>query len=123
MTESHIWSVDRIAAANLLKNLAIEATEEQMERVAGHFARHRRAANEWTAERVHNAVLEGLERDSVELLHRSSDAWADGFHRAEQLVIAMDPQELLGIGQPPERSRGQFLRAMARGARRQRAGR
>ncbi len=121
MAESQIWSVDRIAAADLLKSIGVEDNAERTEQVARHFARHRRTTCQWAAERVHGNILEGLERASLDLLLDHDDRWADGFHRAEQMVMTMIPEELLGIQQRPERTRGQYLRTMVRSARRQNA--
>lgn len=123
MAESQIWSMDRIAAAALLQGIGLEATDDRMEQVAAHFARHRHAACEWAAERVHGTILAKLESDSLDLLHRYGDEWAEGFHRAEQEVMTMLPQELLGIEPRTERTRGQFLRTMVRSARQQGMGR
>jgi len=123
MAESQIWSVDRIAAANLMNDLGVDATADRIEQVARHFARQRRAACQWAAERVHGTILEGLERESLGLLLDHDDQWADGFHRAEQMVMTMIPEELLGAEPRPERTKGQFLRTMVRNARREGVGR
>lgn len=116
MTESHIWSVDRIAAGNLLLSLGLKLDPADEQLLAEHFARHRRDAQEWTAERVRERVVGRLEAASFELCSRNSEEWAQGFLRAEQAVMTMTPVDLIGaeVGKAP--SRGQVLRALVRRA-------
>ncbi len=117
MTESDIWSVDSIAAGNLLLSLGLKLNAEQELVIAEHFARHRRDAHEWAAERARDRVIERLEAASLEFCSRNDGDWAQGFLRAEQVVMTMTPNELVGgdVGKAP--SRGQVLRALVRRAR------
>jgi len=116
MTESELWSVDRIAAVNLLLSLGLKLDPADELLIAGHFARHRRDAQEWTAERVRERVVGKLEETSFEFCARNSEEWAQGFLRAEQTVMTMTPADLIGaeVGKAP--SRGQVLRALVRRA-------
>lgn len=116
MTESELWSVDRIAAGNLLLSLGLKLDPSDELLIAGHFARHRRDAQEWTAERVRERIGGRLETASFELCSHNSEDWAQGFLRAEQAVMTMTPVDLIGteVGKAP--SRGQVLRALVRRA-------
>jgi len=116
MTESDLWSVDRIAAGNLLLSLGLKLDPGDESLIAEHFARHRRDAQEWAAERTRDRIMRKLETASLELCPRSSDDWSQGFQRAEQMVMTMTPNELTGaeVGKP--RSKGQVLRALVRHA-------
>lgn len=117
MTESHIWSVDRIAAGNLLISLGVKLDPADELLIAEHFARHRQDAHEWAAERARDRIVSKLEAASLELCPRSSDDWSQGFQRAEQMVLTMTPNELIGTDVGKARSKGQVLRALVRHAR------
>jgi hypothetical protein len=117
MDDSRVWSVDRLAAKQLLAGLAMEYTEDMEDVVAQHFARHRKSCSTWAAERVHSNVLRKLEDGSAIYFQRECDKWTDGFRFAEQQLMAVDPEELLGTETVKPRSRGQILRAMMREAR------
>lgn len=116
MTESKVWSVDRIAAGNLLLSLGLKLDPDDESLIAEHFARHRRDAQEWGAERARDQIMRKLETASLELCHRSSDDWSQGFQRAEQMVMTMTPNELTGAEVGKARSKGQVLRALVRHA-------
>jgi len=116
MTESYIWSVDSIAAGNLLLSLGLKLCPEQELMIAEHFARHRRDAHEWAAERARDRIVSKLETASLELGPRSSDDWSQGFQRAEQTVLTMTPDDLVGAEVGKARSKGQVLRALVRRA-------
>mgnify|MGYP001555386164 FL=1 len=116
MTESNIWSVDRIAAGNLLLSLGVKLDPADELLIAEHFARHRRDAQEWAAERARDRIVSTLETASLELCPRSSDDWSLGFQRAEQMVMTMTPNELIGTEVGKARSKGQVLRALVRHA-------
>lgn len=116
MADSNVWSMDRVAADALAASLGVGFTEQQVDAIAGHFARHRSRSCEWATERAHINILEALESASRELLHDSSDEWTEGFHRAEQVVMALSSDELLCVTPRAERTRGQYLRAMVRKA-------
>lgn len=117
MTESRIWSVDRVAATDLLTRLGLDASDDRMTLVADHFARHRSSACEWAATRIQGNVLQRLEDEAVDQLQHRSDAWADGFRSAEQAVATLSQSELLGIRDLRARTKGQMLRSMVRQAR------
>ncbi len=76
MTESTIWSVDRIAAGNLSLSLGLKLDPADELLIAEHFARHRRDAQEWAAERTRDRIVSKLETASIELCPRSSDDWS-----------------------------------------------
>ena len=117
MGDSHFWSVDQVAARQLLADLSVEATDKAMETVMAHFARNRQSSYTWAAERVHSNVLRKLEDGSAIYFQRESEEWTDGFRSAEQQLMAVDPTELLGTDSIKPRTKGQILRAMMREAR------
>jgi len=117
MIESRIWSVDILAATDLLTRLGLEANDDRMALVADHLARHRLSACEWAAERMIGNVTQRLEDEAREQLQHRSDAWADGFRSAEQAVVTMSHGEMLGIRAPRGRTKGQMLRTLVRQAR------
>lgn len=117
MGDSTSWSMDRLAAHNLLASLKLEQTEENLELAARHFARHRESAIEWAAERTHASMLRSLESGSTMFFDRHSAEWTDGYRFAEQQVSTMMPKDLLDLGPERARSKGQVLRALVRQAR------
>lgn len=118
MNDSSVWSVDRIAAANLKMALGLALNEDQMERIAAHFSRHRTSAYQWAAERAQSHIVKALEAESMGAGPRYRDGWTDGYMRAEQVVMRMTRQDLIGIDTRESRTTGQVLRAMVRQARR-----
>ena len=119
MSESDIWSVDRIAANNLGVSLGMIFNKEQTERIADHFALHRLRAAQWAAERTHSNNVQVLESESMRLSQQHDEQWTQGYMRAEQVVMTMPAGELLGIDRREPKSKGQILRAMVRQAKRQ----
>lgn len=117
MSESTSWSMDRLAAHNLLASLKVEATDDILEMAARHFARHRENAIEWAAERTHSSVVRKLEAGSAVYFDRRNGDWSDGYRFAEQQVSTMMPKELLDLGPDRTRTKGQVLRALVRQAR------
>ena len=118
MNDITVWASDQLAANNLTAELGVELTESQLGAAAEHFARHRLDAYEWMAERVHSAILERLEKVSVaSRKERRIEGWADGFNRAEETVVTMALEEIIGLAGRPPRSKGQVLRTMIRRAR------
>lgn len=117
MGDSSAWSMDRLAAQNLLARLNVEATPGNLELAAEHFARHRDNAIGWAAERAHSRVVRELE--SVGTMHFGDrcEEWAEGFRFAEHRVATMMPEELLDLVPHRTRSKGQILRSMVRQAR------
>ncbi len=111
------WSVDRLAASNLLTQLKLDASDELIDLVTRHFAEHRRSLVSWAAERTQSAIFEAMESASISLLADRDEAWARGFHHAEEMIFALDPGALLELDSGPPRSKGQFLRSMVRQAR------
>lgn len=119
MDDSTIWSVDRLAANNLLLNLGLKLGEEQAEQVAAHFARHRLSAYTWAGEKMHDHVMEELETASMRRSFReSSEDWAEGYRYAEEVVMTLSPDTLVDVESGQGRTKGQLLRAMVREARR-----
>lgn len=121
MTDSSIWSVDRLAASNLLASLGLGP--EQLELVAEHFARNRVASYEWIVDRVRTNIVHRLEDVAQDQRGHRRDNWSEGFQFAEQTVMSMSPTDLLGIISPRSRSKGQVLRTMVRQARQKYANR
>ncbi len=119
MSESDIWSVDRIAANNLGLSLGMVFDKDQIERITDHFARHRLTAAQWAAERTHSNIVHQLENESMRLAQQHDEIWSEGYRRAEQVVMTMLAGELLGVDRREPRSKGQILRAMVRQAKRQ----
>lgn len=119
MSESDIWSIDRIAANNLGLSLGLTFKPEQIECIADHFALHRLRAAQWAAERTHSNIVHELEQESMRLAQQHDEQWTQGYMRAEQVVMTMPAGELLGIDRREPKSKGQILRAMVRQAKRQ----
>ncbi|MEZ5656746.1 MAG: hypothetical protein R3E04_12850 [Sphingobium sp.] len=117
MDDSHIWSVDRVAASNLLASLGIEHHDEQIATVATHFAQHRANAHEWAADRAQSNILEQLSSVAEDSFQSRDEKWIDGYLCAEQSVITMGLDELLGTMPDKAPSKGQVLRSMLRQAR------
>jgi hypothetical protein len=117
MSDSDFWSVDQLAARQLLADLSVEVTDDAIGIVATHFARNRRSSYTWAAERVHANLLRKLEADSARYFQRKSEEWTEGFCSAEQQLMTTNPAELLGTEVVRPRSKGQILRAMMREAR------
>lgn len=119
MSELDIWSVDRIAANNLVVNLGMAFEPEQIERIADHFALHRLRAAQWAAERTHSNIVQMLEQEAMPLAQHHDEEWTQGYMRAEQVVMTIATGELLGVERHEPKSKGQILRAMVRQAKRQ----
>jgi hypothetical protein len=117
MAESNFWSMDRLAATNLLASLKLEASAETLDMVAEHFARHRQSSIGWAAERAHSHMTRRLEAASTTYFAERSEEWADGFRFAEQQIATTMPEELLELGPDRMRTKGQVLRALVRQAR------
>lgn len=119
MSESDIWSVDRIAASNLVVNLGMAFKPEQIERIANHFALHRQNSAKWVAERVHSNIVKALEEEAIRLSQRHGDEWSQGYMRAEQVMMTLPINAMMDIERHEPKSKGQILRAMVRQAKRQ----
>ncbi len=119
MSESPIWSVDRLAANALLLALGMEPDNDLLEMVAGHFALHRFNSYEWIAQKVHSSVVGRLEEAVMEDGRSHRGTWMDGYQRAEKEVLTMTLDEMVGIENREGRTTGQVLRAMVRQAKHQ----
>ena len=119
MSESDIWSVDRIGANNLALDLGLPVTADQMEKIAAHFAHHRQGSAKWVAERVHANIVKALEEQAMPLAHQHDEDWTQGYMRAEQIVMTLAARQILDIETHQPKSKGQILRAMVRQAKRQ----
>jgi len=112
------WSVDRLAASNLLAQLKIDPSEDLIDLVARHFAEHRRNLVSWAAERTQSAIIEEMESAATSLFTHHDEQWIRGFSRAEEIICTLQPKALLDLDPHPPRSQGQILRSMVRQARR-----
>ena len=108
------WSVDRLAASNLLAQMKLDASDELIDLVTRHFAEHRRNLVSWAAERTQTAIVEAIEAASTSQFAYRDEAWVRGYHHAEEIVFTLQPEALLELDPGPPRSKGQFLRAMVR---------
>lgn len=117
MSDSNFWSVDRVAANNLLADLKLEATADILETVTKHFAQNRQSAIGWAAERSHSYVIRKMESVSSIYFDRKNAEWTDGFRFAQHQIAIIRPQELLELGSDKARTKGQVLRALVRHAR------
>ncbi|WP_159872634.1 hypothetical protein [Novosphingobium sp. 9U] len=118
MSDSRVWSIDRVAAAGLLNSLGIAGTPEAIEAAARHFSSHRSCAQDWAAERARSTAIDALEAASVQQFTRRSSDWAEGFRCAEEILMVMTAKELVPVNMAEPRSTGQVLRSMVREARR-----
>lgn len=111
------WSVDRLAASNLLAQLKLEATDDLVDLVTRHFAEHRRNLVSWAAERTQSVIIERMEAAATSLFTHHDEDWIRGFSQAEEVVFTIDPKAMLDLAPSPPRSQGQILRSMVRSAR------
>ncbi|MET0137463.1 MAG: hypothetical protein ABW039_02910 [Sphingobium sp.] len=118
MSDMRAWSMDRLAAVNLLADLGQEPTPDNLAKATRHFADHRHHAIGWAAERVHGAIIDRLEASaaSSDFRHDSAER-GDGFRLAQQQVMTVRPRDLLQLAPDQQRSRGQILRGLVRRAR------
>jgi len=121
MNDSDIWTVDRLAAQNLLADLKmadlkLETTTGILEQLADHFARHRQSAHGWAAGQAHSTAIRMLETASMEYSARKSEEWRSGYRCAEEQLFTTTPEELLDLGPERTRSKGQILRTLVRRA-------
>jgi hypothetical protein len=112
------WSVDRLAASNLLAQLKIDATDDLIDLVTRHFSEHRRDLVAWAAERTQSAIGQQIESAAASLFAHHDESWIRGFNQAEEIIFTLDPKSLMDIDPGPPRSKGQILRSMVRQARR-----
>ena len=117
MDEPNMWSVDRIAASNLLTDLQLEASTANLERVERHFARHRQTAMECAAKRAQSSIIEQVETASRRYFPQHNEDWAAGFCCAEQQIATIGAREMLQIETGKAQSKGQILRYLVRHAR------
>ncbi|HEY1125206.1 MAG TPA: hypothetical protein VGE65_06205 [Sphingobium sp.] len=118
MNNATHWSVDRLAASNLLAQLKLEASDDLIDLVTRHFAEHRRNLVGWAAERTQSAIVEQMEAAATSLFQHHDEDWIRGFSQAEEFVFTIEPKALLDLEPSPPRSQGQILRSMVRQARR-----
>ena len=111
------WTVDQLAACNLLAALGVEATPEQLALTTSHISRHRQDQIGWAAERVHSRLVDMLEKVSTESFVHESEDFTQGFRYAEQQILTLDPRQLLELASERPRPQAQILRAMVRQAR------
>lgn len=121
MTVSSIWSVDRIAAANLCRALGIDPNDERVAIASEHLADHRSDAFKLAVSRfapkIHGKIHDLLMSNS----HFRDAHWSDGCRAAEQAIISITASDLSGMRDTPPLTKGRALRAMIR-ATRQRTG-
>jgi len=111
--------VDRLAASRLLVRLNLASSPEVIEIVGQEFAAHRETTATGLVARVHQRIVDVLERCSIELLssRSTSGEWAEGFACAEQAIAELEPEELLDEAPDMQLSKGQMLRYLIRSAR------
>jgi predicted amidophosphoribosyltransferase len=112
------WSVDKLAASNLLAQLKIDAPDDLIDLVTRHFSEHRRNLVSWAAERMQSAIIEEMESSAPSLFTHHDEQWIRGFSQAEEIIYTLDPKALLDLDPDVPRSQGQILRSMVRQARR-----
>ena len=117
MDESEIWSVDRLAASNLLARLQLEATPDTLAQAERQLAEHRRTAMEWAAERAHASMVTALEDASQRYFPDRREDWCAGYRCAEQQAAAMTVPAMLRLTQGKAATKGQILRRLVRRAR------
>jgi len=117
MDDSSVWSMDRLAAANLLTELRLESSEANLEHAERHFARHRMTAMEWAAKRVQSSMIARVEAASARYFPHHSEEWAAGFCCAEQQIATVGSAEMLQIDAGKAATKGEILRRMVRRAR------
>lgn len=118
MGDSPVWSVDQLAATNLLAALKLDPCQETLDLVAEHLARHRQSSHTWAAERVHSNMMHRLEIAALACFERRNGDWTDGFRAAEEEVSTMRSDELLQTHMGDVPTKGGVLRSLLRQARR-----
>lgn len=118
MDQTTHWSVDRLAASNLLTQLKIDASDDLIELITRHFSEHRRNLIGWAAERTQSAIVEAMESAAASLFTHHDEQWTRGFSQAEEIILTLEPKTLLDLDPGAPRSQGQILRSMVRQARR-----
>lgn len=117
MSESNIWSIDRIAANNVALDLELKLEAGQLERMAAHFAEHRLSACQLTIEKTQSRIVEQLEAATLDYGRYHEPQWMDGFMKAEEVVLTLLPRDIADIDPGPPVSKGRLLRQMVRRAR------
>lgn len=112
------WSIDRLAASNLLAQLKIEASDDLVDLVTRHFSEHRRNLVSWAAERTQSAIIEAMESAAASHFVHHDEQWTRGFSQAEEIIYTLEPKSLLDLEPDAPRSPGQILRSMIRQTRR-----
>ena len=112
------WSVDRLAASNLLAQLKMDASNDLIDLITSHFAEHRRNLVDWAAKRAQSAIVEEMEAAATSLFAHHDEQWIRGFSQAEQILYTLNPKALLDLDPGAPLSQGQILRSMVRQARR-----
>ena len=101
MGDISIWTVDHLAASNLVAESGLQLSPEQTDLMSVHFARHRLDAYDWAVEKIRSQLIRVMEAESMRLGEKTShgwrDDWAEGFRRAEQVVMTMTNDEMLDI--------------------------
>jgi hypothetical protein len=118
MVTARYWSADRLAAANLLTQLKLDAPDDVIDTVARHFSDHRRSMVQWAGERTQSAIVEAMEAASTGYFAERSEDWVRGFCQAEEIIFTLNPKELAELEPAAPRTQGQILRSMVREARR-----
>lgn len=113
------WSVDRLAANNLLAALGVDATEERLDIAARHFSLHRETAMSLAAERARTQAIRALEQGSADRLADEPPQWGDGYRYAEEIIARLAPDDWMDMGPARARTKGQILRTLMRSARSQ----
>jgi hypothetical protein len=111
------WSIDRIAALNLLADLGLEHSAENIAKATRHCADHRRHAIRWAAEKAHGTIVGRLEDAATAEFLREHPERAEGYRFAEQQVMTAAPRDLLQLAPEESPSKGQILRHLVRRAR------
>jgi len=111
------WSVDQLAASNLLAQLKLDASDELTDLITRHFAAHRRSLVSWAAERTQSTIIEAMEAAAPTLFAHRDEAWIRGFNQAEEIIATLQPKALLDLDPGVPRSKGQYLRSMIRQSR------
>ena len=116
MTETDVWNVDRVAAAELLASLRETAEADWADVMAQAFSRCRFQSYQWAAKRVHESAIKVLEAAASREFCARDSHWSDGYRYAEQKIYAATPLDLLGADAQPVRTKGQILRSLLRAA-------
>jgi hypothetical protein len=120
MTEPSVWSVDRLAAAKVVRELKLTVTDDQMRHLSELMAEHRMDTLDVSMSRVVEKISDTTQGVLDRNQHQTGN-WFDGFRTAEGAIIALVSYAVQEMRPIQQRSAGQIFRSLLRQARQSKA--